>query len=164
LGSPDEVVVIVDRDNRVVGSAPRAEMRRRGLTHRATYVFVFDRKGDVLVHLRTTTKDVHPGFFDACAGGVVLAGEDVDESAARELAEELGVTGVPLERLRDFYWDEGRAPVWGTAYRCVFEGPFRFQPEEVVSASFRPVADVLAGRVTPVTPDSLHALRLLTGP
>jgi 8-oxo-dGTP pyrophosphatase MutT (NUDIX family) len=37
-------------------------------------------------------KDWCPGHFDLVTGGVVGAGEDDDESAQRELLEELGIS------------------------------------------------------------------------
>jgi len=55
------------------------------------------------MHRRTDTKDVYPGRYDVWAGGCVAAGEDPVDAAHRELAEELGVTGVqlvPVETLR----------------------------------------------------------------
>ena len=48
------------------------------------------------MHRRTTTKDVYPGRYDMFCGGIVGAGESYDVCAARELEEELGISGVPL--------------------------------------------------------------------
>lgn len=157
----DEIVLLVDDDNRPTGTAPRARMRAEGLTHRATYVFVFSSRGEVLVQRRTDVKDVYPGYYDAAAGGVVLAGESYDESAERELAEELGVRGVPLEPRFDFRFEDGRNRCWGRTYVCHSDGPFECQPEEVVSVHFEPIARVLDGALAPVTPDTRHALERL---
>ena len=77
----DEQVVIVDRENRPVGVAPRWEMRAGGLPHRATYILIFNAAGELHVQRRTMTKDVYPGYLDPAAGGVVLAGESYEESA-----------------------------------------------------------------------------------
>ena len=41
----DEIVVLVDAENRVTGAAPRHVMRSGNLPHRATYVFVFNSPG-----------------------------------------------------------------------------------------------------------------------
>ena len=154
-----ERVVIVDDENREVGAVPRHEMRSRRLPHRATFILVFDRQGRLLVQKRTKTKDLYPGYYDLAAGGVVVAGESYDESARREAAEELGIRGVPLELKFDFYFEDPGNRCFGRVYSCISEGPFQLQPEEVVSVAFEQVEDVLAGAVSPVTPDTLEALR-----
>jgi len=156
----DEMVAIVDEDNRVVGAVRRADMRLIGLLHRASYVFVFDPEGRLFVQHRTMTKDVYPGYWDLCAGGVVLDGETYDESAERELAEELGIRGVQLAPWFHFRFEDGKCGVWGAAYSCVYDGPIRMQPEEVQAVERIRVDDILSGADTrPFTPDSLFALR-----
>ncbi len=156
----DELVVIVDSENRVTGSATRRQMRAQGLPHRATYVFVFDAAGRLRVQHRTTTKDVYPGYWDLAAGGVVLAGESYEVSAERELAEEMGIRGVPLETWFDFYFEEGSCKVWGRVFSCVWDGPLQLQVEEVQSVEAMEVAAILSGTTSlQFTPDSLSALR-----
>ena len=153
-----ELVDVVDDVGRVVATVTRAEMRARRLPHRSTYVFVFDRTGRLFVHLRTATKDVYPSHWDVCVGGVLAAGEPFDAGAARELAEELGVT-APLERLFPARFVDGTTIVHGMAYRTVHEGPFRLQPEEIVRGEFVALDD-LAARLawTPFCPDGLAVL------
>ena len=99
----DEIVTIVDEKNNVTGSAPRSVMRAKGLPHRATYVLVFSSTGELYVQKRTPVKDIYPGYYDVAAGGVVLADESYEDSASRELKEEMGIQGVSLTYLFDFY-------------------------------------------------------------
>ncbi|MEW6288409.1 MAG: NUDIX hydrolase YfcD [Thermodesulfobacteriota bacterium] len=154
-----ELVAIVDEDNRVVGSASRGIMRRFNLIHRATYVLLFNGRGELFVQQRTESKDIYPGYYDIAAGGVVLAGEDYDLSARRELAEEVGITGVPLTPFCDFYWQEEHNKVWGRAYTCVADGPVTLQEEEVQWGQFMHLDDIrlLRGK-RPFTPDGLYLL------
>ena len=56
----DELVDVIDGQGRTVGTVTRREMRGRRLPHRCTYVLVFNRRGELFVHLRTPTKDVYP--------------------------------------------------------------------------------------------------------
>ncbi len=153
------MVALVDAENRVIGAAPRHEMRARNLLHRASYVFVFDSEGRLHVQHRTATKDVYPSYWDLAAGGVVLDGESYEESAIRELEEEMGIRGAGLETWFDFYF-EGAGKCWGRAFSCVWDGPIVPQAEEVQSVTRVDVETVLAGwDGRPVTPDSLMALR-----
>ncbi|MDE0028203.1 MAG: NUDIX hydrolase YfcD [Deltaproteobacteria bacterium] len=156
----DEIVAVVDEDNRVVGSAPRREMRARRLPHRSTYILVFNSRGEVYVQKRTQTKDVFPGYYDPAAGGVVLAGESYLNGATRELEEEMGIRDVPLESLFEFYHADDHSRVWGAAYRCVYDGPVTLQEEEVESGAFMTVDAVFQAATTqPFTPDGLYVLR-----
>jgi 8-oxo-dGTP pyrophosphatase MutT (NUDIX family) len=158
-----EQVIIVDRDNREVGIAPRPQMRAQALPHRATYIFVFRSDGALLVQHRTLTKDVYPGYLDLCSGGVVTAGESYEQSAERELFEEMGLRGLALRTHFDFWFEEGL--VWGRVFSCTWDGPLDElvpQPEEVVRVEvMRPEAALGGTHSGPFTPDSLFALRKL---
>jgi isopentenyldiphosphate isomerase len=133
-------------------------MRARRLPHRSTYVLVFDRRGRLFVHLRTPTKDVWPSHWDVAIGGVLGAGEDWDAGAARELHEEVGVT-APLEALFPFRWKDDASDIHGRVYRCVHEGPFRLQPEEVVRGEFVALDEIATRAATaPFCPDGLAVL------
>jgi 8-oxo-dGTP pyrophosphatase MutT (NUDIX family) len=159
VNAAEERVAIVDDHNQVVGEATRREMRARRLPHRSTYILVFNSRGELFVHKRTRTKDVHPGFYDPVAGGVVLAGETYEEGAARELAEELGLRSVPLRSHFDFYLADETVRVWGRAFSCVQDGPFELQPEEIESGTFlAPEEAIRRARTEPYTPDGLYVL------
>ena len=156
----EEIVVIVDENNRVIGAEPRSLMRAEGLAHRATYILVFNAKGELFVQERTLTKDIYPGYFDIAAGGVVAEGETYDECAERELEEEMGIRGVPLSRLFDFYHTDGRNRVWGMVYTCIYDGEIVLQKEEVESGEFCSIVDIFKrSEHEPFTPDGLYVLR-----
>ena len=160
MNPADEIVAIVDDQNRVVGSAPRHDMRQNRLPHRSTYILVFNSRGDLCVQKRTATKDVFPGYYDIAAGGVVLAGETYEAGARRELAEEVGIHGVPLAHQFVFHYADDDTQVWGSVFSCVYGGELVLQEEEVESAAFMPVADVLShAEHAPYTPDGLYVLR-----
>ena len=63
-----EIITVVDDRNRPVAELPRHRVRSENLPHRATYIFVFDRQGRVLVQRRTAIKDIYPGHYDLAAG------------------------------------------------------------------------------------------------
>ena len=158
-----EIVTVVDDRNRVVANLPRHRVRSENLIHRATYIFVFDRQGRVLVQRRTAIKDMYPSYYDLAAGGIVAAGESYETCAEREAVEEIGVRDTVLESRFDFYYQDERNRCFGRAFACVHEGPFTLQPEEVESVAFHTVDDIAAGAIAPVTPDSLLAFNRLLG-
>jgi 8-oxo-dGTP pyrophosphatase MutT (NUDIX family) len=149
----DEVVALYDEAGQVVGSAPRSVMRARNLRHAASSVVVRDRLGRVYLHRRTETKDVYPGLLDFAAGGVVLAGEDPRDGAVREVEEELGVSGEPLVELAPVDYSDDRTRYRAFRFVTSWDGPIRWQPEEVSWGEWVPVDDLLR-RITD-EPDSL---------
>ncbi len=156
----NEIVQIVDSNNRETGTAPRHVMRSRGLVHRAAYVLVFNSRGELYVQKRTMTKDVYPGYYDAATGGVVLAGEGYDESARRELQEELGIRNTNLVSHFAFFYEEGKNRVWGRVYSCIHDGQIHLQAEEVESGFFAAPGTVLAlSEKEPFTPDGIYVLK-----
>jgi 8-oxo-dGTP pyrophosphatase MutT (NUDIX family) len=157
-----ELVALLDPDDdsgRQVGVAPRSRVRRQNLPHSATGVLVRRPDRSVLVHRRSTEKDLWPGLLDVACGGVLVAGEDPESGARRELAEELGIDDpdLPLEPLgRAWYRDES---TWYLSHRyeVVWDGPVRFVDGEVTEAWWEPpgvIAALLADPASPLVPDT----------
>ena len=96
----DELVTVYDADGIETGVAPRSRVYAEGLWHGSAGVLVRSTDGKRLyVHRRTTTKAVFAGMHDCLAGGVIDPGETPLQTATRELAEELGITDIPLTPL-----------------------------------------------------------------
>ncbi|OMC38855.1 NUDIX hydrolase [Mycobacterium sp. GA-1841] len=132
----DELVAVYDAHGKVLGAAPRSRVYAEGLWHGSAGVLVRSTDGRRLyVHRRTMTKAVFAGMHDCLAGGVIDPGETPVQAATRELAEELGINGVPLTPLASVAWD-GR---WAGkpmrchlfAYEARWDGPVSHQPEEI---------------------------------
>ena len=154
----DELVEVVDLDDRVTATVTRWEMRRGRLRHRAVFVAVRSSAGLLLVHRRSELKDVWPGWWDIAVGGVVAAGETYADAARRELAEEIGVDAVPVEIGAGAYADDQVALV-ARCYSVVSDGPFTFVDGEVTEARWADAAALAELRATQrLLPDSLELL------
>jgi isopentenyldiphosphate isomerase len=151
----DEMVDIVDDADRVIGIATRRAVRAQVLKHRCVSIVVRSSRREVLIHRRSERKDLWPGFWDLCAGGVLASGEDWDEGARRELAEELGVAGVLAAIGSATYRDEAVDEI-ARLYSVTHDGPFAFSDGEVAEAFFVTLDD-LAARITRdrFVPDSI---------
>jgi isopentenyldiphosphate isomerase len=155
-GNPgDELVDVIDDEGRTIATVTRREVRARRLPHRCTYILVFNRAGNLFLHLRTASKDVYPLHWDVAVGGVLAAGESFEAGARREAAEELGIDVQP-EVLFPFRYEDAASVVQAMVYRVVHDGPFRLQPEEIVRGEFVPL-DEVAARIArePFCPDGL---------
>jgi 8-oxo-dGTP pyrophosphatase MutT (NUDIX family) len=144
----EELVDIVDDDDRVIDTVTRAEMRARRLQHRSVGIAVLSSDGRLLIHRRSANKDLWPGWWDIAAGGVVTAGESYEAAARRELAEELGVIASELDYLgQSRYVDDDLAALC-RGYRVVHDGPFTFGDGEIVEARWVTFAELEAMRAT----------------
>lgn len=95
--------MIVDEEDRPVGSATKQEAWDRGLIHRCVRLMVFNKAGQVLLQHRTLIKDIFPNCWDSAAAGHVDANEGYDEAMKREITEELGFDDLeftPLGKYR----------------------------------------------------------------
>ena len=162
--SDAELIAWVDRHDQLLGALPRAELRERGLIGRGTYILLFNSAGQLCVHRRTLSKAIYPGYWDVAAGGMVQADESYALSAARELEEELGVSGVELTAHEQFFFDQPDNRLWCAVFSAVWDGPLKLQPEEVLEARFIGIDQVLRETVEkPYCPDSLAALKRYLG-
>jgi len=140
----EEVGVLVDDDDRVIGTAPRGEIRTRNLPHRGVAIIVRNPGGDIYVHRRTPAKDVFPDMYDMVVGGMVSAGESYEEAARRELAEEVGIEGVEPSFLLKHRYRGDKNNAWISFYEVVWPGPIRHQEEEISWGAYMTEKEIVA--------------------
>ena len=161
----EEQVAVLDEDGAVVDVRPRSEVRRHNLRHAATAVLLRHPDGRIHVHRRSPEKDWQPSAHDAAAGGVLTAGEEPDTAAERELAEELGVVGVRLEKLLTGRYDDDTTRYVAHVYEATYDGPLRFADGEVVWGTWMTLAELgrlLADPGWPFVPDTRALLDRLS--
>ena len=85
-----DAVVLVDAEDRVVGTMAKLEAHRRGLLHRAVSVFVRDSSDRLLLQQRAPGKYHSGGLWTNTCCSHPRPGESVAEAAERRLVEEMG--------------------------------------------------------------------------
>jgi isopentenyl-diphosphate delta-isomerase type 1 len=128
----EEIFDVVNERDEVIDRKPRSEVHARGFLHRAVHVLVFNSRGEIFLQKRSMKKDRQPGVWDSSCSGHVDSGENYDETAVRELGEELGLKmAAPLQKLFkiDACAETDAEFVW--IYRCESEGPFQLHPDEI---------------------------------
>ncbi|CAK4132086.1 unnamed protein product [Aphanomyces euteiches] len=126
------------------------------LPHRATFIVVRNSASLYYVQRRSLTKDYCPGYLEPMAGGVVGVGEDCDDSARRELEEEMGIRDTSISHVATFSYSSPPMLTWRSLYKCVYDGPVTMQEEEV-SEVLLMSADEILQRQNEMTPDGIFA-------
>jgi 8-oxo-dGTP diphosphatase len=116
---------------------PKSEQRidpdRYQVTPR-TLIFLFNTKDQVLLLRGAANKRLWAGLFNG-VGGHVEAGEDILESAQRELFEETGIQGIPLYFCGQIMIDVDPGMGVGVFVFCgAYEGQYLQHSEEGVLA------------------------------
>src|SRR3989344_5535858 len=103
----EEKIEIFDEKNEPTGEIlPRSSVHGSGLWHRVVHIYVLRTHNDsleFLVHLRAVTKDLSPNKWDVRFGGHVIVGNSVEQTAIKELHEEIGIT-ISKKELIDGPW------------------------------------------------------------
>jgi isopentenyldiphosphate isomerase len=87
----EEIFDVVNERDEVIDAKPRSYVHANGLLHRAVHVLVFNSRGEIFLQKRSMKKDRQPGVWDSSCSGHVDSGETYDETAGRELREEIGL-------------------------------------------------------------------------
>ena len=128
----EELLDVVDENDRVTGVKTRGEIHAQGLMHRAVHSLVFYSSGELFIQKRSMSKDNNPGLWDSSAAGHVDSGEDYYDCAIRELEEELGIgINAPLEQLFRLVASPITDMEHCIVYRCINNGPFVLESGEI---------------------------------
>jgi len=104
LAMGEEWVVLVDEENRAVGTARKRDVHH-GATplHRGFSLFLFDRRGRTLLQQRARGKRTWPGVWSNACCGHPAPGETTIDAVHRRSREELGVAPQALELMLPDY-------------------------------------------------------------
>jgi isopentenyl-diphosphate delta-isomerase len=105
----EDHVILVDENNRAVGTMPKMEAHERGYLHRAFSIFVFNNRRELLLQRRAPGKYHSPLLWSNTCCSHPLPEETTDSATNRRLQEEMGLDCM-LEHALDFTY---RAHVGG---------------------------------------------------
>ena len=132
-----EKVILVDENDREIGSEEKINAHREGRLHRSFSVFVFNSEGKLLMQQRASSKYHSGGLWSNTCCSHPRPGEEVREAALRRLNEEMGF-GCRLRELFAFIYkvdfSNGLSEhEFDHVLVGMFEGIPRPNPEEVES-------------------------------
>ena len=99
----EEMVILVDENDKQIGLMPKMEAHEKGLLHRAFSVFVFNDKKELMLQQRAAHKYHSPNLWTNTCCSHQREGEVSVDAGMRRLEEEMGFT-VPLEESISFIY------------------------------------------------------------
>ena len=86
----EDQVVLVDTDDREIGTMAKTRAHYEGKLHRAFSIFLFNSQGRLLLQRRAEDKYHSGGLWTNSCCSHPRPGEPIAQAAARRLKEELG--------------------------------------------------------------------------
>ena len=99
----EEKVILVDSEDKPIGTLPKMEAHEKGVLHRAFSVFILNQKGELMLQQRAHHKYHSPGLWTNPCCSHQREGEQNIEAGMRRLDEEMGFS-VTLEELFSFIY------------------------------------------------------------
>ncbi len=118
-----EEVVLVDEDNRVLGTMPKSHAH--GATtplHRGVSLFLFDREGRLLLQQRSHTMQTWPLVWSNSICGHPGLGESNVDTVKRRLAFELHMDAIHIEEIAPYRYTFVRQGVMENEICPIFIG------------------------------------------
>jgi isopentenyl-diphosphate delta-isomerase len=86
----EDRVILVDENDKEIGSEEKLEAHKTGKLHRAFSIFTFNSKGEMLLHRRARAKYHSGGMWSNTCCSHPRVGEPLKEAVHRRLVEEMG--------------------------------------------------------------------------
>jgi len=139
-------VILVNEQDEVMGTMEKMEAHRKGALHRAFSVFIFNARGEMLLHQRALNKYHSGGLWTNTCCSHPQPDEEMHTSAKRRLQEEMGFAIEP-ERIFEFiYRAEFNNGMTEHEFDYVlageYEGPVSINKEEVMDYCYKSMDDV----------------------
>ncbi len=96
-------VILVDENDEQIGTMEKMEVHQKALLHRAFSVFVFNEKGEILLHRRANKKYHSGGLWTNTCCSHPKPGEETLSAAQNRLQEEMGFNTI-LKKAFDFIY------------------------------------------------------------
>lgn len=143
-----EEVILVDEQDREVGFMEKMEAHEKALLHRAFSVFVFNSKGELMIHQRAFEKYHSGGLWTNTCCSHPRKNETIEQAAHRRLMEEMGFD-CELKEVFSFIYkaelDQGLTEhELDHVLIGEFEGTPNLNPDEVAAWKFISLDDLQA--------------------
>ena len=141
-----EQVILVDPQDREIGTMEKMEAHKKGVLHRAFSILLFNSKGEMLLQKRAGSKYHSPGLWTNTCCSHPKPGESMRDATARKLMQEMGIASNTAFRFKFTYRTELEEGLVEHEIDHVFTGTFDGMPiinkQEVDDWKFTPVGEL----------------------
>jgi len=142
----EQQLILVNEKDEVKGTAGKMEVHRKGLLHRAFSIFVFNKRGEMLLQQRAMNKYHSGGLWTNACCSHPEPDEETKKAAIRRLKEELGFE-TELEKVYDFIYkaefDNGLTEYeFDHVYAGSYDGEIDFSADEVMDVCYKPMHEI----------------------
>lgn len=124
-----ENVILVDTNDRAIGTMEKLEAHSKGLLHRAFSIVLFNNEGKLLLQKRSKNKYHSSGLWTNTCCSHPLPGEKIENAARRRLKEEMGIDLQPTFSYKFIYKAELDHGLTEHELDHVFVGNFNGAPD-----------------------------------
>lgn len=141
-------VILVNELDEAVGSMEKMEAHEKALLHRAFSVFLFNKKGEMLLQKRAASKYHSPSLWTNACCSHPMPGEETKAAALRRLEEELGFTTSISNAFHFTYkavFDNGLTEhEFDHVFIGAYDGSMQLNAEEVSEVCYKPMTVIKA--------------------
>lgn len=139
-------VILVDERDVQVGTMEKLEVHQKALLHRAFSIFIFNGKGEMLLHKRAAHKYHSAGLWTNACCSHPAPGEETLDAANNRLQEEMGIS-TTLKKIFDFTYqasfDNGLTEYeFDHVFIGEYDGPVFPNKDEVSDYCFKTISEV----------------------
>ncbi len=136
-------VILVNENDESIGVMEKLEAHKKALLHRAFSIFIFNSKGEMLLHKRAANKYHSPGLWTNACCSHPQPGESTIDAAYTRLQFEMGIH-APLTKAFDFVYkasfDNGLTEhEFDHVFIGEYDGEIKPNPDEVEEYCYKSV-------------------------
>ena len=136
-----DLLILVDENDNEIGTETKDACHRNPVPlHRAFSIFVFNKKGQLLIQKRASSKKTWGGCWSNTVCSHPRKGETLEEATQRRLQEEFGFT-TSLHYVFTFTYEAQWNDIWGehevdNVFFGTYDGPIAANKNEIEDWKF----------------------------
>ena len=136
----------VDEADRVIGTVRRADVFRLKANFRVAHLFLFNRRGQLLLQRLQSRRKRHPECWGSSVATYVIAGEDYKEAIVRRTREELGINLQEFESAGSTWMMDEGCKKFIRVFSGHSDGPFSVDHDHISEVRFASVDEIVQAK------------------